>query len=186
MDRDHVLEVRRGELVAKGGRFRRSRAVKKTKPLSFGHHLPDHRHDRRHADASGDEQEILRARRQRKVIHRCRDDEFVAGFDVVDKARRTAFSVRLAFDRNLITVAFGGIVAQRVFAQQTIRHAHGNVRSRRELRQLFARGVAKFEQVDAVGDLVVARDAQRHRRRLRVSRHYFSGKSGVAHNKWRL
>src|SRR5262245_46255306 len=58
--------------------------------------------------------------------------------------------------------------------------------ARRKLRQLIAGRIAKFKQVDAVGDLVIARDAQRHRRRWRTGRHYVSNEGGVTYNKWRL
>ena len=126
------LNCWRAELFAKGRRLRRARTVEQAEAFAFRHQLPDHRHHRRHPDASGDEQEILRTRRQPEVVHGRRDNEFVAGFNVVDEARRTAAAGHFALDRNLITVALGGIVAQRIFAQQTVRHAHGNVRAPRE------------------------------------------------------
>src|SRR4029078_3445066 len=58
--------------------------------------------------------------------------------------------------------------------------------ARRELRQLLPGGVAEFEQVDAIGNFVIARDAQRHPRWRGANGHCISDASGVRHNKWRL
>ena len=49
-------------------------------------YLPDHGHHRRHADAAGDEENILRARRQAKIVHWRDHRKFIAGLYIVDQA----------------------------------------------------------------------------------------------------
>ena len=73
-------------------------------------------------------------------------------FTRVDQLGRAAASVRLALDRDLIAVALGRIVAQRIFAQQPVRHLDGDMRAGGKFRQRLVGGVAEFDQVDAVGD----------------------------------
>src|SRR4029079_6553506 len=115
MDGDHILELRSAELVAKGSGLRRPRTIEQAEPSAFRYDLPDHRHHRRYTDATGDEQEILRTRWQSEVVHRRRDNEFVAGLHVVDEIYGPAASGDFALDRDLVTVSLSWIVAQRIF-----------------------------------------------------------------------
>src|SRR5262245_16998282 len=86
MYRDHVLELRRAQLLAERRRLRRTRAVVKAEAFALRHHLPDHGYHRRHADAAGDEEKILRARRQAKIVHWRDYREFIASLHIVDQA----------------------------------------------------------------------------------------------------
>ena len=58
----------------------------------------------------------------------------------------------IALDRELIAVALGRIVAQRIFAQRAVGDADRNVRSGGERGQLCTLLRAQFEQVDVAGD----------------------------------
>ena len=46
----------------------------------------------------------------------------IADFDAVDQADRAAATIGFALDRDDVTVAFARIVAQRIFADRTVRH----------------------------------------------------------------
>ena len=141
------------------------RAVEQAEAFALRPHLADHGHDRRDADAAGDEQEILRARRQPEIVDRRGHHQFVAGLHVVDEVGGAAAAIGLALDRDQIAIALGRVVAQRIFAQQAVRHPDRDMRAGGKFRQWLAARVAEFQQMDAVGDLVVARHAQRHRYR---------------------
>ena len=83
----------------------------------------------------------------------------VAGLHIVDEVAGAAAAVGLALDRDQIAVALGRVVAQRIFAQQPVRRSDRDMRAGGKFRQRLAVGVAEFEQMNAVGDLVVARHA---------------------------
>ena len=101
--------------------------------------------------------------RQAKIVDRRGHHQLVAGFHVVDQVARAAAAVALALDRDLIAVALGRIVAQRIFAQQAVRHPDSDMRAGGKFRQRLSRLGREIQGVDAVGDPVVARHAQRHR-----------------------
>ena len=98
----------------------------------------DHRHERRDADAAGDEDEMVAALRQRERVVRRRDEPFVALLRVVDEIDRATAAAILALDRDLIAFGFGGIAAQRIFAHQPVRHLQIDMRARGEGRKIAA------------------------------------------------
>ena len=94
--------------------------------------------------------------------------QLIAGIRIVDEVGGAAAAVRLALDRDQIAVALGRVVAQRIFPQQSVRRLDRDMRAGGEFRQWLAAGIAEFEHMDAVGDPVVARHAQRQQlRRVR-------------------
>src|SRR5262249_18552428 len=86
---------------------------------------------------------------------------------------------------NLIAIPLSRVVAERVFAQQAIRHPYSDVCASGKLRQRLPLGMTKFEEMDAIGDSVIARHAQRHGQRLAGGVHDVSGNRATP-NKWRL
>jgi hypothetical protein len=77
----------------------------------------------------------------------------------------------------LNSVALGRVVAQGIFAQQPVRRLDLDMRAGGKFRQRLAAGVTDFQHMDAVGDPLVARHAQRHHLRLVTYGHFVSGKA---------
>src|SRR5262249_59175407 len=86
MYRDNVLELRRAQFLEECCRFRRTRTVVKAEAFALRNHLPDHCHHRRHANATGYKEKILRARRPAKIDHWRGHSEFIASLHIVDQA----------------------------------------------------------------------------------------------------
>ncbi len=110
-----------------------------------------------------------------EVVDRRRHHQLVAGFGVVDEVGGAAAAVGFALDRDQIAVALGRIVAQRIFAQQSVLRPDRDMRAGGKFRQRLASAIAKFEQMDAVGNSVVARHAQRQHRLLVRCAHSYQG-----------
>src|SRR5579883_2758908 len=110
-----AAQCRRGEVAAKGSRIGRTGAVVELEAVAIRLQLADHGHDRRDADAAGDEDVSGAAFGERKIVDRRRDRQLGAGRDIADEAVRAPSPVRLALHGDHIAVALGGIVAQRIF-----------------------------------------------------------------------
>ncbi len=165
VDRHVTGERRCGKLVAKRRFLRRARQVMQLEPAPVAQRqVPHHRHDRRDADAAGDEQEFLRLLGQLEIVVRRGARQHCAFAAGIDEAGRAAAARRLALDGDHVAMAFAAIVRQRILAQQPVRRLHGDVRARRERRQLLPSTRDELERVNAHRGWHGARDRQRYQR----------------------
>jgi len=167
MENDMARERRRAQILGKRGFFGRAREVmERERPRAGLRKMAQHRHDRRDANATGDEQETACLGRKHEVVAglRARHDRALGAS--IDKARRAATTGCLALDGDDVAVALVAVVAQRVLAQHAARRLDRDVRARRELGQLaVVRGV-QLERLDAAGKRCCARHHQRHQCRV--------------------
>ena len=74
--------------------------------------MPHHRHDRRDADAAGNEQKFRNIGREREPVVRRRDRQRVASTDAINQALRAAAARVLALDGDFVTIALERIVGE--------------------------------------------------------------------------
>ncbi len=116
-----------------------------------GREVPHHRHDRRDADAAGDEQEAPGARMQREFVARRGHRQARARREPVDHAARAAAAGVVALHGNLVPIRFAGIIGERVAAHHAGWGPHGEMCAGREWRQRAAGGIAQLVTHDVDG-----------------------------------
>ena len=179
----HLVAVL-GELVAEGHRRLAAAEVVQVPVLPGGLDLADHRHDRRDADAPGDE-DVRGRLAQFEVVARAVADEFVAGLERVVDVGGAAARLDLAQHRDAVAGAVGhvtaeGVLADRLGERVVLGHRAGfgglhlgrvdaaqdevEVRAGRPRRQVAAVLGPQGEETDAVGSFVDGVDDEQGRR----------------------
>ena len=120
-----------------------------------------HRHDRRDADAPGDQQVPFRRRIDREIIARHRHIHDVAGPHILVQIPRPAAAPILAQHRDAIPPALGSVVPQGIPPQQAT-GPQFDMRARRKPRQVAAARIDQLIAVDGFGEVGDRSDAQLH------------------------
>ena len=122
----HVAgEWRPGQFVQERGAGRVAGAIDQLELVApLGRKVAQHRHDRGDADAARNEQEAGRARVQFEIVARRADRQQVALAHLVGHGDRSAATMRVAFDGDLVDSVVGRVAAQRVVAPCSTRNLH--------------------------------------------------------------
>src|SRR5262249_5057912 len=149
------------EIVEERRLLGRAGAVMQKETSAAAPQFRNHGHDRRDANASGDQQMMSGLVSQREVVARHRGLDDVAGSDPLMPFART-LSFGLAQHGNAVTLMLGRVVPQREIAGRTVADPYRDMRPGREIWQSLLIPVRQLVAVDPLSEMGNRANAQQH------------------------